>query len=25
LLGMAHGSMPPAPRPTPVSATYNAN
>jgi hypothetical protein len=25
LLGMAHGSMPPAPRPTPVNATYNAN
>jgi hypothetical protein len=25
LLGMAHGSMPPAPRPTPVSATYNTN
>ncbi len=25
LLGMARGSMPPAPRPTPVNATYNAN
>ena len=25
LLGMAHGAMPPAPRPTPVNATYNAN
>ena len=25
LLGMARGSMPPTPRPTPVSATYNAN
>jgi hypothetical protein len=25
LLGMARGSMPPAPRPMPVSATYNAN
>jgi hypothetical protein len=25
LLGMAHGSMPPAPRPTPVNATYNSN
>ncbi len=25
LLGMAHGSLPPAPRPTPVEATYNAN
>lgn len=25
LLGMAHGSMPPAPQPTPVNATYNAN
>jgi hypothetical protein len=25
LLGMAHGSMPPAPRPTPVSASYNSN
>jgi hypothetical protein len=25
LLGMARGSMPPAPRPTPVSATYNSN
>jgi hypothetical protein len=25
LLGMAHGSMPPVPRPTPVSATYNSN
>jgi hypothetical protein len=25
LLGMAHGSMPPAPRPTPVNAAYNAN
>ncbi len=25
LLGMARGSMPPAPRPTPVNATYNSN
>jgi hypothetical protein len=25
LLGMARGSMPPAPRPTPVNAAYNAN
>jgi hypothetical protein len=25
LLGMARSSLPPAPRPTPVSATYNAN
>jgi hypothetical protein len=25
LLGMARGSMPPTPRPTPVSATYNTN
>jgi hypothetical protein len=25
LLGMARSSMPPAPRPTPVNATYNAN
>jgi hypothetical protein len=25
LLGMARGSMPPSPRPTPVNATYNAN
>jgi hypothetical protein len=25
LLGAARGSMPPAPRPTPVNATYNAN
>jgi hypothetical protein len=25
LLGMAHGSMPPAPRPTPVNASYNSN
>ena len=25
LLGMARGSMPPAPRPTPVNATYNTN
>jgi hypothetical protein len=25
LLGMARGSMPPAPRPTPVNASYNAN
>ena len=25
LLGMARSSMPPAPRPTPVSATYNSN
>jgi hypothetical protein len=25
LLGMAHGSIPPAPRPTPVNATYNSN
>jgi hypothetical protein len=25
LLGMARGSMPPVPRPTPVNATYNAN
>jgi hypothetical protein len=25
LLGMARGSLPPAPRPTPVSAAYNAN
>jgi hypothetical protein len=25
LLGMARGTMPPAPRPTPVNATYNAN
>jgi hypothetical protein len=25
LLGMAHGSMPPAPRPTPVSEAYNSN
>jgi hypothetical protein len=25
LLGMARGSTPPAPRPTPVNATYNAN
>ena len=25
LLGMAHSSMPPAPRPTPVTAAYNSN
>ncbi|MEA2772129.1 MAG: hypothetical protein QOD93_5091 [Acetobacteraceae bacterium] len=25
LLGMARGAMPPAPRPTPVNASYNAN
>jgi len=25
MLGMARGSMPPTPRPTPVSATYNSN
>jgi hypothetical protein len=25
LLGMARGSMPPAPRPTPVNASYNSN
>jgi len=25
LLGMAHGSLPPAPRPTPVNASYNSN
>jgi hypothetical protein len=25
LLGMARGTMPPSPRPTPVNATYNAN
>ncbi|MEA2742206.1 MAG: hypothetical protein QOG25_577 [Acetobacteraceae bacterium] len=25
LLGMARGTMPPAPRPTPVNASYNAN
>jgi hypothetical protein len=25
LLGMAHGSVPPAPRPLPVNATYNSN
>jgi hypothetical protein len=25
LLGMARGSMPPSPRPTPVNAAYNAN
>ena len=25
LLGMAHGTLPPAPRPTPVNASYNTN